>query len=178
MSNQTGSDDAPLRARKDDKSDGLTHAGRSVTINRPRAVLFAFWSDFRNLPRFMPSVLSVTDAGNGQSAWAIKGPAGSEIAIRTEPADIEENATIGWRSVEGSDIRTEGRVTFSDAPGNRGTIVTCDIAYHPPGGDLGRGVAKLLGTEPDVQARHELKRFKMLMETGEIATAQPRRDEE
>jgi uncharacterized membrane protein len=48
-------------------------------------------------------------------------------------------------------------------------VVTLDIAYKPPGGDLGRLVAKLFAREPNIQARHELKRFKMLMEAGEIA---------
>jgi uncharacterized membrane protein len=61
-------------------------------------------------------------------------------------------------------------VTFKDAPADRGTIVTADIAYEPPAGDVGRLVAKLFAAEPNIQARHELKRFKMLMEAGEIAT--------
>ncbi|RYG93947.1 MAG: cyclase, partial [Alphaproteobacteria bacterium] len=41
--------------------------------------------------------------------------------------------------------------------------------YTPPGGDIGRAIAKLFAAEPNIQARHELKRFKMLMEAGEIA---------
>ena len=36
---------------------------------------------------------------------------------------------------------------------------------------------KLFLREPQVQARHDLKRFKMLMETGEIATSARTRDE-
>lgn len=62
-------------------------------------------------------------------------------------------------------------MSFADAPGNRGTVVTANIAYAPPGGDIGRVVAKLFMTEPNIQARHELKRFKMLMEAGEIANS-------
>ncbi|MBY0345179.1 MAG: hypothetical protein K2Q29_15115, partial [Sphingomonadales bacterium] len=75
------------------------------------------------------------------------------------------------RSTEDSDIDTEGRVTFEDAPGERGTRVSLIIAYKPKGGILGDTVAKLMRRSPELQGRHDLKRFKMLMETGEIATS-------
>jgi uncharacterized membrane protein len=51
------------------------------------------------------------------------------------------------------------------------------VAYKPPAGELGRLVAKLFQREPEVQARHDLKRFKMLMEAGEIATSARRKDQ-
>ena len=66
-------------------------------------------------------------------------------------------------------------MTFRDAPGGRGTEVEAIIAYVPPAGELGRWVAKLFQAEPAIQGRRELKRFKMLMETGEIATSATRK---
>jgi uncharacterized membrane protein len=81
---------------------------------------------------------------------------------------------IAWRSVEGSDIDTEGRVQFRDAPGDRGTEVELVIAYQPPFGRAGQAIAKLLQREPAIQARRDLRRFKMLMETGEIANSDRR----
>jgi uncharacterized membrane protein len=77
--------------------------------------------------------------------------------------------------VEGSQIDTEGKVLFRDAPGDRGTEVEAIVAYKPPAGELGRWIAKLFQREPAVQGRRELKRLKMLLETGEIATAQNRK---
>ena len=62
-------------------------------------------------------------------------------------------------------------MTFEPAPGDRGTRVSLRMSYDAPGGPLGRAAAKLSLREPEVQARHDLKRFKMLMETGEIATS-------
>jgi uncharacterized membrane protein len=38
-------------------------------------------------------------------------------------------------------------------------------------GKLGKAVAKLFGSEPNIQARQDLRRFKQLMETGEIPTS-------
>lgn len=170
MSTDTHTDDAPRRTRRDDTEDDLAFVGRSVLINRPRAELFAFWRDFQNLPRFMVNIESIQPTGPDRAVWTIKAPAGQTVQLETEAVGVVEGEAIGWRSVEGSDIKTEGQVTFADAPGGRGTVVTANIAYEPPAGDVGRLVAKLFAAEPNIQARHELKRFKMLMEAGEIAT--------
>jgi len=152
--------------------------GRTVTIRRPRAELYAYWRDFQNLAGFMENLDKVQPTGaNGRSVWTIKAPAGQTVDVETEIAREVENELIAWRSVEGSDIDTEGRVTFEDAPGERGTRVGLIIAYDPPAGAAGKAVAKLLQREPAIQARRDLKRFKMLMETGEIATNAMRRSE-
>lgn len=152
--------------------------GRSVTIARSREELFTFWREFQNLAQFMENVERVQPTGaNGRSIWTLRAPAGQTLDIETVIANEESGKLIAWRSVEGSDIDTEGRVTFNDAPGNRGTRVSVRIAYKPPAGEVGRLAAKLLGREPQIQARHDLRRFKMLMETGEIATSARRRDQ-
>ena len=152
--------------------------GRSVTIRKPRAELYAFWRDFKNLARFMENLEKVQPTGgNGRAVWTIKAPAGRTVDVETEIAREVENELIAWRSVEGSDIDTEGRVTFEDAPGERGTRVSLIVAYDPPAGAVGKAVAKLFLREPAIQARHDLKRFKMLMETGEIATSARTNDE-
>jgi uncharacterized membrane protein len=43
------------------------------------------------------------------------------------------------------------------------------LQYNPPGGKLGAAVAKLFGEEPNQTIREDLRRFKQLMETGEIS---------
>jgi len=152
--------------------------GRTVTINRPREELFAFWGDFANLATFMENVVSVHPTGdNGRAVWTIKAPAGRTVDIETEVVREQPGELIAWRSVPGSEIETEGRVAFKDAPGERGTRVSTRIAYKPPAGELGRLVAKLFLREPAIQARHDLKRFKMMMEAGEIATSARRKDQ-
>jgi uncharacterized membrane protein len=169
-------DDAPKRTQKDDKDGDLAIVGRSVLVNKPRAELFAYWRSFSNFPNFMEAVESIEMIGPNRSKWTVRAPVGQTVTLETEVTETVENEVIGWQSTEGSQIETKGRVTFSDAPGGRGTVISADIGYAPPGGDLGRLVAKLFAAEPNIQARHELKRFKMLMETGEIATSANRRD--
>lgn len=152
--------------------------GRTVTIARPREELFAFWRDFENLATFMENIVSVKPTGaDGRAVWTILAPAGRTVEVETEIVREEPGELIAWRSVPGSQIDTEGRVTFTDAPGERGTRVGVRVAYKPPAGELGRVVAKLFMREPEIQARHDLKRFKMLMEAGEIATSARRKDQ-
>jgi uncharacterized membrane protein len=59
-------------------------------------------------------------------------------------------------------------VRFKDAPGNRGTEVQVELRYDPPGGKIGALIAKLFGEEPQQQVKGDLRRFKQVMETGEI----------
>ena len=170
-------DDAPDRARRDDKDGELAIVGRSVLINKPRQEVYAFWRDFSNLPRFMRAVDTIETEGS-LTRWTVKAPVGQTVTLVTEVTEDVPGSTIAWRSTDESDIKTEGRVTFADAPGDRGTAVTADIRYEPPAGNVGRLAAKLFGAEPNIQARHELKRLKMLIEAGEISTAINHRDQE
>lgn len=153
--------------------------GRTVTIAKSREELYAFWRDFANLASFMENIVSVRPTGgeNGRAVWTIRAPAGRTVDVETEIVRDEPGKLIAWRTVPGSQIDTEGRVTFTDAPGERGTRVGVRVAYKPPAGELGRLVAKLFMREPEIQARHDLKRFKMLMEAGEIATSARRKEQ-
>ena len=63
-----------------------------------------------------------------------------------------------------------GRVEFIDAPGGRGTVVHISMEYNPPAGSLGAAFAKLFGREPGQQINTDLRRFKQIVEAGEVAT--------
>ena len=163
-------DSAPERTRRALPS-GPRLVGHAVTINRPRSELYAFWRDFENLPRFMSNVEKVVLGEPGRSVWTIAAPGGFSVDLDTEVTEERDGELIAWQTLPGSDVAAEGCVAFRDAPGGRGTVVEAEIAYRPPGGELGRSIAKLFQREPGIQGRRELKRLKMLMETGEIATS-------
>ena len=78
---------------------------------------------------------------------------------------------IAWQSAEGAGVPNSGRIEFRDSGNGRGTVVTATIAYDPPAGKLGKLFAKVFQREPKIQARRDLRRFKQLMETGEIPTS-------
>ncbi len=145
---------------------------KSVTVNRPPEEVYRFWRDFQNLPRFMNHLESVTDLGNGRSHWVAKAPAGKTVEWNAEVYNEKENELIAWRSLEGADVDNAGSVRFEPAPEGRGTIVRVTLKYDPPAGKLGSLVAKLWGEEPSQQIEEDLRRFKQVMEAGEIPTTE------
>ena len=144
---------------------------RAVMINRPREDLYAFWRDFSNLPLFMENVKSVEVLESGRSKWTIAGPGGKDVELVSDITEDVPGEKIAWTSSEDADLDHEGWIAFKDNAFGRGTEVRVFISYDPPAGALGKVVAKVLQREPRVQARRELRRFKQLMETGEVSTS-------
>lgn len=163
-------DDAPGHTARRWQWGGMAVDGYAVTIARPRAELYDFWRRFGNLSQVMEAVEDVTETED-EARWTIRAPMGGTVEIMTRVVTDRPDEVIAWQSVEGSEIETSGKVMFTDAPAGRGTVVTAIIAWTPPYGLAGQLVAKVSGRDPAAQTRHELKRLKMLMETGEIATA-------
>jgi uncharacterized membrane protein len=154
---------------------------RTVTVNRPRQELYDFWRGFKNLPQFMDNVESVEELGGERTRWVIKAPAGTSVELVNRTTEDVPGSVIAWESEPESTIRNSGRIEFLDAPPGRGTYVRARISYDPPAGPVGKLVAKVLQREPAVQARRDLRRFKQLMETGEVtnsASPSGRRSEE
>lgn len=176
-------DDAPPTAVKDpnpsaaglgiDADDSGDLIGRTVTINAPRQALYAFWRDFRNLPLFMDNIEGVRVFDEHRSHWMVKGPADSTVEWNSIITEDVPGEVIAWQSTEEAEVPNSGRIEFRDTTNGRGTQVTVTIVYDPPAGKVGKAMAKLFGREPNIQARRDLRRFKQLMETGEIPTSEP-----
>jgi len=145
---------------------------KSIIINSTPEELYQFWRDFENLPRFMHHLESVRVTGEGRSHWVATAPAGTTVEWDAEITEDRPNELIAWRSLEGADVYNRGSVRFERAPGGRGTIVHVEIDYDPPGGRLGVAVAKLFGEEPELQVHSDLRRFKQVIETGEVVLSE------
>jgi uncharacterized membrane protein len=141
----------------------------SVTINRPIAELYRFWRNLENLPQFMRHLESVEKVTDTISHWRAEGPAGMSVEWDAEIYNEVPNQLIAWRSLEGSDVVSAGSVNF-DAAG-RGTRVTVHLQYSPPGGKVGAAVAKLFGRDAETEIREDLRRFKQVVEAGEVPSA-------
>ena len=151
----------------DAKRQGI-HVRKSITVNRPADEVYGFWRNFENLPRFMDHLQSVQVTGDGRSHWKAKAPAGTSVAWDAETIEDRPNELIAWRSVAGADVPNAGGVRFVPAPGGRGTEVHVDLRYEPPAGKVGQLVAKLFGEEPSQQVAGDLRRFKQVLEIGEV----------
>lgn len=149
---------------------GAAEVEKVVTINRSPEECYRFWHDFESFPRFMKHLESVQVTGENRTHWKAKGPMGMSAEWNAEVTADEPNRYLAWRSVEGADVDNAGEVRFEPAPGGRGTIVRVKMRYSPPGGKAGAIMAKLFGEEPSRQIDEDLRRFKWLIETGEIPT--------
>ncbi len=151
------------------KGSGPISATQTVSVNKTPEECYRFWREFENLPRFMEHLNSVRVTGDKQSHWIAKAPAGMTMEwdaelIHDGPDRIE------WRSLPGADVDNTGTVDFQQASAGHGTIIKATIEYRPPAGEIGAAVAKLFGREPGMQAKSDLRRFKAVMETGEVPT--------
>ena len=142
-----------------------------VSLERPLDEVYEFWRRFENLPRFMRHLETVTQYGDGRSHWVACGPSGSRFEWDAEIINEVQNKVIGWRSLPNAEVISAGSVNFRSARDGRATEVAVSLQYAPPGGKVGAFAANLFGKEPSQTIREDLRRFKQVLETGEIARA-------
>jgi uncharacterized membrane protein len=139
---------------------------RTIIVDRPADEAYRLWHDFQNLPRFMKNVESVRYTGDRRTHWVAEGPGGARIEWDAETLIDEPNRLIAWRSAEGSPIQISGSVRFERAPGDRGTLVRLELEYLT-GGAIS-AVGKLLQLELTRRVSEDLRRFKQVLEVGEV----------
>ncbi|CUS39645.1 Cyclase/dehydrase [Candidatus Nitrospira nitrificans] len=150
--------------------NGTTPITAALIIDRPRGELYSRWRDLSNLPQFMKHLVRIEVTDDRLSHWVAKGPAGSTVEWDAEITEDRSNECIAWRSVDGSEVDHAGSVRFESAPGGRGTMVTVKLQYRPPLGTVGSAVAAWFGEDPSQTVKMDLRRFKQVMETGEVIT--------
>lgn len=144
---------------------------RSITINRPTEDVYDFWRQLDNLPRFMRHLESVQMIDDQRSHWRAKAPAGKIVEWDATITEDRPNEIIAWRSDEHAEVYNEGEVRFRPAPGGRGTEVTVQLRYQPPGGVVGKAISKLFLEEPGKQVPDDLRRLKQVLELGEVVVS-------
>jgi uncharacterized membrane protein len=144
---------------------------KTITVRKPAQVVYSFWRDFENFPRFMAHLESVT-VTDDRSHWVAKGPGGTTVEWDAQIVHEQPGASISWRSLPEADVANWGTVRFVPAPGDRGTEVRVALGYRPPAGKLGATIAKLFGEEPATQLADDLRRFKQVLETGEVVVSE------
>lgn len=151
---------------------GALHVEKSLTVDASADELYRFWRDFGNLPRFMKHLEEVRMEGDDCSHWVATGPAGTKVEWDAEITIDRPSEMICWRSLPGAQVENEGCVRFEPAASGRGTIVRVSFDYSPPAGKLGAVVASLFAEEPNQQVAGDLRRFKNIVEAGEIPTTE------
>ena len=143
---------------------------RSITIEKPADELYRFWREPQHLSEIMGSFADVTTAGENRMHWRLHGPLVQNMEWDTQIVEDRPNEVLSLKSIDGAQLPNEATIRFSPAPADWGTVATLRFRFEPPGGALGKSAAKLLGAVPRVLAEKALRRFKSLVETGEIPT--------
>lgn len=138
---------------------------KTINVHAPVDDVWAFWTNYRNFPKFMSHLKEVHDRGNGRSHWVAEGPGGVPVAWDAEITEQIPKRLLRWRSVPGSQIENTGCVRFDPNP-DGGTRVTIRMSYSPPAGMLGHVAASLFRRDPKHEIEDDLARLKSLIEYG------------
>jgi uncharacterized membrane protein len=147
-------------------------AQASIIVNRSQEECYRLWRGFENLPRFMRYIESVRWTGEGRSHWVAVAPGGERLEWDVEIVDDVPNERISWRSLPCADVPNSGTVRFERAPGGRGTLVRVELEFGAPVHGLAAAFGKLMGKAPEQLAYKDLRRFKQVLETGEVITTE------
>ena len=141
---------------------------RSITIQRPRDEVYRRWRDPQSQPRVWSHFAELTNATEQGAHWRFEAPLGRTLGWDARVVDERPGELVAWEAAEGADLRNEGTVEFRDAPGDWGTEITLRVRFDPPAGLLGDAAARVLDDPPKLVLEKALRRFKSLVETGEI----------
>jgi len=147
---------------------GPVEVSSSIAINKEASEVYRFWKQQANLPRFMAHLESATAVDERHARWQTRGLLGASETWDVEIVEDEPDELIAWRLRKDDEVACAGAVSFTRAPGGRGTAVHVALHHHASAGDLGAAVARLFGELPRQQLAGDLRRLKQVLETGEV----------
>jgi uncharacterized membrane protein len=163
-----GDVEAASDTRRQLGGDAGIHVRESVIIRRPVEEVYAFWRDFDNLSRFLSHVERIDEIDERRSHWVVRGPGNMRFEWDAEIISDDRDELLSWKSIGTPDVVSAGSVVFR-AIGSEQTQVSVHFQYAPPGGKLGRGLAALLGQDPNAQVHEDLQKLKQLLEQRQDA---------
>lgn len=156
---------------RESNTQGPIRVTKTIIVGRSPEEVYRFWRDFTQLPAFMSHLDSVEVTGDNRSHWKAKLAGGKTVEWDAEMVDDQPNSRIAWRSLPGADVHNAGSVSFERATGDRGTLVRLEMQYGAPSA-ITAALAKLFHAVPEQQIENDLRAFKQVLETGEVAKSE------
>jgi uncharacterized membrane protein len=147
-------------------------ARAALTIDQPTDQLLDLWRSPDTFRRIMADFATIKTIDQDTADWQVDGPLGRQYRWQTR-SSVNAPGQVGWVSLDGADIPNMGELRFQPAPGDRGTEVSLEVRFDPPGGAVGEGIAKLFHLVPREIVLKALYNFRALALTGEIPTTAP-----
>lgn len=151
-------------------SDTKANAQRAITIGATAEELYRRWQDPQVLTAIMGDLANVSSLEGNRSRWIARGRNDQQVEWETEIVEQQSDERIRWSSPPGSEFTADGEVFFRPAPGGRGTEAHLRMHFEPAGAVQRVIIKTMLGEVPNLVAEKVLRRFKSLVETGEIPT--------
>lgn len=152
------------------EAPGVIRIHKSLHIQRPVEASYRFWRNFENFPQFMQHVEAVQVVDATRTHWRVRAPLGQHVEWTAELFSDIPSQQLAWRTLKGSVVEHTGVVRFLPELNGKSTRIDIELSYHAPFGKAGVMLAKIFGEDPSQQIDDDLRRFKQLIETGEIAT--------
>lgn len=143
---------------------GAFESEKTIEIKASPETVFDVWSRYENFPHFMAHVIEVRDLGQSRSHWIMQGPGGVDVEWDCVLTESQRPHRLAWQSEANASVDNQGTVMLEAVPS--GTLATIRLAWRPPVGSVGQGVAVLLGTDPERAMEEDLQRMKQFIERG------------
>ena len=134
---------------------------KTVHVEAPLEKTVSMWTDFHNLPRFLPGIQEVTDIGEGRSTWTIRL---DDKPMQWESVTVSSKNVFTWKSQPGALLANSGTLRFDSAAA--GTRIQVTISYRPSRGLPSRIAAQWFGPDPARYLAESLPEMKRIIETG------------
>ncbi|PSP64679.1 hypothetical protein BRC79_09745 [Halobacteriales archaeon QH_8_67_27] len=143
---------------------------RSITIERAPEELYEQWREPEAHERLWAHFAEVEQTGEDRQHWEITGPRSVSLEWDAEIVAADPGEFLRWKSLPGAQVPNEGSVRFLERGDGEETEVTLHLRFDPPGGRVGTAVMERLDLVPNAAVGKALRRFKSLVETGEMPT--------
>lgn len=151
-------------------SDAKANAQRAITIGATAEELYRRWQEPHVLTAIMGDLADVGALEGNRSRWVARGRDNEQVEWETQLTEQVPGERVRWSSPPGSEFTADGEVRFRPAPGGRGTEAHLRMHFEPAGAVQRVLIKTVLGEVPNLVAEKVLRRFKSLIETGEIPT--------
>jgi uncharacterized membrane protein len=133
---------------------------KTVHVEAPLEKTVSMWTDFQNLPRFLPGIQEVKDIGEGRSTWTITL---DDQPMHWEALTVSSKNAFAWKSQPGAVLANSGTIRFD--PAAAGTRVQVTLSCRPSRGMPSRVAAQWFGSDPARYLAESLPEMKRIIET-------------
>jgi uncharacterized membrane protein len=142
----------------------------SLAVQGTPDVIYRRLRSLKTLPEYLSQVDTVELQGEEYFELRSRTALGGASRFKGRIIEDVPDRRIAWELAPDSPLRGRGRIELSQLGGDRGTLLRATITLEPGVPQLAAPLARVLGKAPEKMILRELRRFKQLIETGEVPT--------